>query len=106
MILYDAIRCSHTETSPVEFCARIILDGAKTELDLNDYDLAITCFNEVIEKYPGTFAVPEAIFYVSVAKHLAHDQANNLRQGLEKLRKEFPENEWTQKAKPYEAIGL
>lgn len=36
---------------PLEFSAAIILEGAKAELDLQNYDLAIKCFNEVIEKY-------------------------------------------------------
>jgi hypothetical protein len=36
---------------PFEFCAAIILNGAKTELDLGNYDLAIKCCDEVIEKY-------------------------------------------------------
>jgi thioredoxin-related protein len=38
---------------PFEFCAAIILNGAKTELDLGNYDVAIKCCDEVIEKYTG-----------------------------------------------------
>jgi len=109
IVILDRERKEHSRftgfLAPDEFCARIIVDGAKTEVDLKDYDLAITCFNDVIEKYPRTFAVPEAIFYVSVARYLSSHQANHLKQGLEKLRKEFPDSEWTHKAKPYGAIG-
>jgi len=91
--------------SPVELCARIILDVAKTELNLKKFDLAIKCFNDVIENYKGTFSVPEAIFYLAVTDFLQSHNAKILREGLERLRKEFPDNEWTLRAKPYELIN-
>lgn len=89
---------------PAEFCAAIILNGAKTELDLGNFDLAIKCFNEVAEKYPETLAVPEAIFFVHVAKYLATHDPKNLRAGFDRLNGEFPGTEWTVKAGPYRLI--
>jgi len=85
--------------SPAELCARIILDGAKVELTLNNYELATKCFNEVIEKYQGSFPVPEG-----VVKYKAGNEPKFLREGLDRLRKEFPDSEWTLRAKPYELI--
>ncbi len=90
--------------SPAELCARIILDGAKVELTLNNYELATKCFNEVIEKYQGSFPVPEAVFYLGVVKYKAGNEPKFLREGLDRLRKEFPDSEWTLRAKPYELI--
>jgi hypothetical protein len=92
--------------SPAELCARIILDGAKVELTINNYALAVKCLNEVVENYQGTFAVPEAIFYLGVVNYLSTDDPKFLREGLDRLRKEFPDSEWTLKAKPYELIPL
>jgi len=73
-------------------------------MDLGNYDLAIKCFNEVAEKYRGTLAVPEAIFYVHVVKYLATHDPKNLRTGFDQLSKEFPGAEWTVKATPYKLI--
>lgn len=92
--------------SPAELCARIILDGAKVEITINNYELAVKCLKEVIENYQGTFAVPEAIFYLGVVNYISTDEPKFLREGLDRLRKEFPDSEWTLKAKPYELITL
>jgi len=91
---------------PLEFNAAIILNGAKAELDLGNYKLAIKCCNEVIEKYKGSFAVPEAIFYLCVAEFLSTHDPKNLRAGYDRLAKEFPGSEWTVKADPYKQIPL
>jgi hypothetical protein len=90
---------------PLEFNAAIILNGAKTVLDLGNYDLAIKCCTEVIEKYRGTYAVPEAIFYLHVVKYLSTHDPKNLRAGFDRLTKEFPLSEWTIKADPYKKIA-
>ena len=92
--------------TPEDLCARIILDGAKAELALKNYDLSIKCLNDVTEKYKGTCAVPEAIFYLGVAQYLSSHNPKPLREGLDRLKKEFPQSEWTLRAKPYELINL
>jgi len=89
---------------PSEFSAAIILEGAKTELDLQNYDLAIKCFNDVIDKYKGTIAVPQAIFYLGVAGYLSSHDAKKLRAAFDRLTEEFPGSEWTTKATPYKLI--
>ena len=90
---------------PQELCARMILDGAKTVMTLENFSLAIKCFDDIVEKYQGTFAVPEAIFYSTAAKYLSSHEPNVLKEGLLLLRKNFPDSEWTLRAKPYELIG-
>jgi len=91
--------------SPDELSARIILDGAKTEINAPKYDLAIKCLNDVVEKYKGTFAVPEAVFYLAVAQFLSSHDPKFLRAGVDRLKREFPHSEWTLRAKPYELIN-
>ena len=90
--------------SPEELRVRIILDGAKAEVTLSNYDLALKCLTDVVEKYSGTFAEPEAVFYLGVVKFMASHDPKGLKEGLEKLRKDFSNSEWTLRAKPYELI--
>jgi hypothetical protein len=92
--------------SAVELCARIILDGAKTRLDLGNYELALKYLNQVIDTYKESFAMPEAIFYFAVATYLSTHKRVVLREGLERLRREFPKSEWALKAKPFELIKV
>jgi len=91
---------------PEELCARLILEGAKTELNLKNYALAVKCLRDVVEKYHGTFAAAEAIFYQGVAAFVQNHDPKGLREGVDRLKKEFPQSEWTLRAKPYELINL
>jgi len=68
------------------------------------YDLTIKCFNEIIENYKETFAIPEAIFYLGATRFFKNHDPKVLKEGLLKLRKEFPDSEWELMTKPYELI--
>ncbi len=91
---------------PEELCARLILDGAKTELNLENYDLAEKCLRDVIVKYQGTHAVPEAVFYEGVVRFVRSHEPKALRETVDVLTKDFPQSEWTLRAKPYELIEM
>jgi hypothetical protein len=92
--------------TPPEMSARILLDGAKSELFLERYDSAKGHLEALFADYQGTFAMPEAIYYSSVLGTLTAHDVKSLRKGLDRLRKEFPASEWVMKAKPYEAFAL
>ena len=92
--------------TPTEMSARILLDGAKSALFLRRNDIAQGHLDALFADYRGTFAVPEAIYYSGVLGTLSSDDPKFLRRGLERLRKEFPDSEWTMRAKPYEGIAL
>lgn len=87
-----------------EMCGRILLNAAKTRFDNKDTDSALEKLEEVIESGQGTFAVPEAVFYKGVAQYESSNQQKFLKEALGRLRKEFPDSEWTLKAKPYELL--
>jgi hypothetical protein len=92
--------------TPPEMSARILLDGAKSELFLERYDIAKRHLDELFANYRGAFAMPEAIYYSGVLNQLSTDDPKFLRRGLERLRKEFPGSEWTMRAKPYEGFAM
>jgi hypothetical protein len=92
--------------TPPEMSARILLDGTKSALFLERYDIAKGHLDAIFADYQGTFAMPEAIYYSGVLHYLSMDDQKSLRNGLDRLRKEFPTSEWTMKAKPYESFDL
>jgi outer membrane protein assembly factor BamD (BamD/ComL family) len=87
-----------------EICARIILNAAKTAFDLKQYDQASILCSRVINEYAETFAVPESVYYQGVVAYNRDQEAKELRRALNRLRREFPDSEWTLRAKPYEKI--
>ena len=89
---------------PEELCARLVLDGAKAELNLQNMELAEKCLGDVVEKYSGTHAVPEALFYQGVARFVQTHDPKALRETVDRLRALFPNSESTLRAKPYELI--
>lgn len=92
--------------TPPEMGARILLDGTKSALFLERYDIAKGHLDALFADYQETFAMPEAIYYSGVLSYLTTHDVKFLRKGLDRLRKEFPQSEWTMKAKPYEAFAL
>jgi hypothetical protein len=92
--------------TPPEMSARILLDGTKSELFLERYDIAKGYLDAIFADYQGTFAMPEAIYYFGVLNYLSMHDQKSLRKGLDRLQKEFPTSEWTMKAKPYESFHL
>lgn len=85
-------------------CARLVLNAAKTFFDLKKYDRAFDLCSQLTDDYAGTFAVPEGIFYKGVIGYKKSNEPKSLREALNRLRRDFPDNEWTMRAKPYEGI--
>jgi len=89
---------------PEDFIAQIILGKGKTEFDLDHFEGAIQCFQEVLVRYPNADAAPEAQYYLGVAKYKASHDPKQLKLGLEGLQKDYPNSEWTKKAQVYALI--
>ncbi len=89
---------------PEDFIAQIILGKGKAEFDLDDFDQAIQCFQEVLNRYPKTDGAAEAQYYLGVARYKASHDPKELKLGLEVLQREYPSSEWTKKAQVYALI--
>ncbi len=89
---------------PEDFVGQLLLGKGKAEFNLDHYEEAIQCFQEIIVRYPKTDAAPEARYYLGVAKYKASHDAKELKTNLEILQRDYPGSEWTKKAQVYALI--
>lgn len=89
---------------PEDFIAEIMLGTGKAEFDLDHFDQAIQCFQEIPSRYPKADAAPEAEYYLGVAKYKATHDPKELKKGLESLQRDYPNSEWAKKAQVYALI--
>ena len=89
---------------PEDFIAQIILGKGKVEFDLDHFEQAIQCFQEILVRYPKADAAPEAQYYPAVAKYKASHDAKELKLGGEALQRDYPQSEWAKKAQVYGLI--
>jgi len=86
---------------PDDFVAQIMLGRGKTEFDLDHFEQAMQCFQDILSRYPKTDAAPEAQYYLGVAKYKSSHDPKELKKGLEVLKRDYPTSEWTKKAQVY-----
>jgi tetratricopeptide (TPR) repeat protein len=89
---------------PEDFIAQIVLGKGKVEFDLDRFEQAMQCFQEILVRYPKADAAPEAQYYLGVAKYKASHDPKELKLGLEVLQRDYPSSEWTKKAQVYSLI--
>ena len=89
---------------PQDFIGQILLGRGKAEFELDDLEQAMQSFQEVLVQYPKTDAAPEAQYYLGVTKYKASHDPKELKLGLEVLKKDYPNSEWTKKAEVYALI--
>lgn len=89
---------------PEDFIAQLILGKGKAGFDLDHFDQAIQCFQEILVRYPKADAAPEAQYYLGVSKYKASHDPKELKLGLEVLQRDYPNSEWTKKAQVYSLI--
>ena len=89
---------------PEDFIAQITLGKGKLAFNLDNFDQAIQCFQEILVGYPKTDAAPEAQYYLGVSKYKASHDPKELKLGLEALQRNYPQSEWTKKAQVYSLI--
>ena len=89
---------------PQDFIGQILLGRGKAEFDLDHLEQAIQSFQEILVQYPKTDAAPEAQYYLGVARYKASHDPKELKLGLDVLKKDYPNSEWTKKAQVYALI--
>ena len=89
---------------PEDFIAQILLGKGKVEFDLDHFEQAIQCFQEILVRFPRADAAPEAQYYLWVSKYKASHDPKELKFGLEVLQRDYPGSEWAKKAQVYSLI--
>ena len=73
---------------PEDFIGQIILGKGKVEFDLDRFEQAMQCFQEILVRYSKADAAPEAQYYLGVAKYKASHDPKELKVGLEVLQRD------------------
>ncbi len=89
---------------PEDLIGQIILGKGKAEFDLDGFEQAMQCFQEILVRFPKADAAPEAQYYLGVAKYKASHVPKELKLASEALQRDYPNSEWTKKAQVYSLI--
>ena len=90
--------------SPEEFIAAFRVGKGRYYLDTEQYPEARAMFEEVIAQSPGANAVPEAIFFLGVARYKHTHDPKPLREAYETLTAKYPQSDYAKRAEPYKLI--
>jgi len=82
----------------------LMLGLGKVRLAAGQYDQAVSSFNHTASQYPKSYEAPEAIYFRGVARFKSSHDMTPLKEAYEKLKAEYPDSVWTEKAHPYSEI--
>jgi hypothetical protein len=89
---------------PEDFTAQLQLGKAKMHYDQDRLDKAALGFQLVIDRSPKTAAAEEATFLQGVSHYKRSHQAGELRKAWKRLSRDYPQSEWTRKARVYSTL--
>lgn len=87
--------------APEDFLPTLHLGIAKVRLDQQEFDTAKRHFDLLLEGYPNSEAVPEAIYFRGVSLYKQHNDPGRLKEALETLQRENGGSRWAKRAQPY-----
>lgn len=89
---------------PEKFMAMMHLGMAKVHFATGEYDAANVHFKRLMDRFPESSAVPEAVFFQGVNLFRQKNDPGQLKNAYEKLQKEFPATSWAKRAVPYRLL--
>jgi len=90
--------------TPDDFIPFMMLGMGKTSFDYDDFDLALDCFNRIMDEYPQSKSAPEAFYMRGVCLFKKTHEGKPLKEAYEELVKRYPDGEWTERASPYRLL--
>lgn len=89
---------------PEELIPSLILGMGKCDFELDRFDSAIAHFDSLLAGYPKSAVAPEAIYLRGVSLYKSTHEPGHLKKAYEHLAKDYPNEEWTRRAKPYSLL--
>jgi hypothetical protein len=89
---------------PHDLIASLLLGIAKVYFDKDQFGDALFSLNKIVSEHAKSDSTPEAIFLKGVSEFKSMHDPKKLREAYEKLKSQYPENEWTKRAYPYSLI--
>lgn len=89
---------------PDKFMAIMHLGKAKVHFAIGEFDAANVHLKRLMERYPESTAVPEAIFYRGVNLFKQKNDPNQLKKAYEELVSDHPNTSWAERATPYQFL--
>lgn len=89
---------------PDEFVPSMLLGIGKVYFDIGRFDRAILNLERILNEYPSSSVVPEAVYTMGICRYKATHDTKSLKEAYETLSVRFPENEWTKRAYPYRLL--
>ena len=89
---------------PEEFIPNLMLGMGKVDFDDNQFNDAILHFDTILREHRNSGAAPEAVYLRGVSRYKASHDAAPLKEAYEKLKADYPQSEWAQRAQPYSLL--
>lgn len=90
---------------PGKFIALMHLGIAKVYMTTGEFDAANVHLKRLIEQYPESTALPEAIYFKGVNLSKQKDDLTHLRLAYEELLGKYPASSWARRAAPYRLVA-
>ncbi|MEO9170890.1 MAG: tetratricopeptide repeat protein [Candidatus Baltobacteraceae bacterium] len=79
---------------PPEFMARALCGFAMAALRLKRFDQAESMYVDVLTRFSTSYAAPEALYYLGVARYRSNPEGDELLTQWANLRSRYPESEY------------
>jgi tetratricopeptide (TPR) repeat protein len=91
---------------PQALVSSLTLGIGKMRFDKGEYKGAISNFDRLIATSSKNDFVAEAIYYRGVARFKLTNNLTSMKEAYDKLQRDFPDSEWTEKAHPYKGLDI
>lgn len=79
---------------PFEYIPQLLVTRAMATLRQHQFEAAATLYEDVLKRYPTSFAAPEALYFLGVARYEASGEGGDLTRPWHQLQSRYPASNW------------